>query len=219
MLSAHVKFTLNNFEYFLLTIQPKLEVAKIISKLENFVNLNQANKTIIIEIDGLFINEELISLLEKIKAFCKINKIIIHSIAKNEYTNELSIAEIDIINLPKNNIKSKLVYNKALLVNEPVRSGIKIENDGDIILTSFVSDNAEVIAGGNIHVYGEARGRLIAGCHGDKQARIFVIKFNPTLIAIAGIYRALEGNLPDNILHKAVQIFLDDKDRLNIVPF
>ena len=220
MQSANVKFTLNSFEYFLLTIDPKIDISNIASKLNNFVQLNQNNKTIVIEINGIFVDENLHAILEKIKGICTKHDIIIYAIAKNKYIEQIQICDIDVVNLPKNNnkINTKLIYNKSLLISEPVRSGIKIENDGDIILTNFVSDNAEIIATGNIHAYSEVRGRLIAGNGGDKKARIFVMKFNPTLISIAGIYRTLDSELPSNILNKAVQVYLDDKSRLNILP-
>ena len=221
MQSMNVKFTLNNFEYFLLTIQPKTEIPNIISKLNNFMQLNHKNNTIAIELGGAFEYENLNLILENIKKFCIKNKIKIYGIAKNQYIECDNILDIEVINLPSNHnsiTSHKLIYNQSLLINEPVRSGIKIENDGDIILTSFVSDNAEIIASGNIHVYSEARGRLIAGNNGNKKSRIFVMKFNPVLISIAGIYRTLDSKLPDNIHNKSVQVFLGEKERLNIVP-
>ena len=220
MQSTNVKFTLNSFEYFLLTIDPKVEFASISNKLNNFAQLNQSNKNIVIEINGVFIDEDLHVIIEKIKSICDNHKIIIYAIAKNKYIQQMHLCDIDVINLPRSNgkINAKLMYNKSLFISEPVRSGIKIENDGDIILTSFVSDNAEVISSGNIHVYSEARGRLIAGNGGDKKAKIFVMKFNPTLVSIAGIYRTLDNELPSNILNKSVYVYLDEKDRLNILP-
>ena len=36
MKSMNIKFTINNFEYFLLTIKPKTELTNIINKLNNF---------------------------------------------------------------------------------------------------------------------------------------------------------------------------------------
>jgi septum site-determining protein MinC len=105
-----------------------------------------------------------------------------------------------------------------LLIEEPVRSGIKVENDGDVIITTLVSHNAEIIASGNIHVYGDCRGRVLAGNGGNKKAKIFIARFNAELISIAGIYRVIEDKLPDNLHNKAVQIFLDEKERLNVIP-
>ncbi|MDQ5921603.1 MAG: septum site-determining protein MinC, partial [Pseudomonadota bacterium] len=141
----------------------------------------------------------------------------LHSVLRNKNIRIDSIAGIPVVDLPHGS-RSVHIYNKSLLSTEPVRSGIKLENDGDVIVTSFVSDNAEIVATGNIHVYGEARGRLIAGSGGDKTARIFVGKFNAELIAIGGLYRVIEDKLPDNILYNAVMISLDNKDKLVIEP-
>jgi septum site-determining protein MinC len=74
-----------------------------------------------------------------------------------------------------------------------------------------------VISGGNVHIYGDCRGRILAGVNGDKSAKIFANKFNAEFISIAGVYRVIEDKLPANLENKAVQIFLDDKERLNIV--
>ena len=95
---------------------------------------------------------------------------------------------------------------------------MRVENDGDIVILNMVSNNAEVVSGEDIHVYGDGRGRFIAGSNGNKKARIFVQKFNAELISIAGIFRVIEDKLPTNLLNKTVQIFLDDKERLNILP-
>jgi septum site-determining protein MinC len=134
----------------------------------------------------------------------------------NEFALMKNIADIPVVELSLN-LKSTPVSNPALRIEEPIRSGIKIENDGDIVILNLVSHNAEIISGGNIHVYGDARGRLVAGRYGDKSARIFVQKFNPELISIAGIYKALDEKLPEHLLNKPAQVFLDDKDRLNVV--
>ena len=56
----------------------------------------------------------------------------------------------------------------ARLVTEPVRSGTQIYARGtDLIVTAAVSAGAELVADGNIHVYGALRGRALAGASGD----------------------------------------------------
>ena len=53
------------------------------------------------------------------------------------------------------------------IVTEPVRSGTQIyARGGDLIVTAAVSAGAEVMADGNIHVYGRLRGRALAGAGG-----------------------------------------------------
>jgi septum site-determining protein MinC len=49
------------------------------------------------------------------------------------------------------------------LIDQPVRSGQRIYAPNcDLIVTSHVSAGAELIADGNIHVYGMMRGRALA---------------------------------------------------------
>src|SRR3712207_9052354 len=81
----------------------------------------------------------------------------------------------------------------SLLVAEPVRSGQRVHAHGsDLIVTATVNPGAEVIADGNIHVYGALRGRAVAGGRDDQDARIFALTFDPELGASAGFYAVRE---------------------------
>lgn len=105
------------------------------------------------------------------------------------------------------------VHNR--LYNHPVRSGQQIyAPDGDLIVLGPVSAGAEVIADGNVHIYGALRGRALAGVKGDAEARIFCQSLEAELISIAGRYRISEQLDPAD-RGRAVQIRLAD-DRLII---
>ena len=73
-----------------------------------------------------------------------------------------------------------------------------------------VSSGAELIARGNIHVYGLLRGRAMAGAEGDESARIFCQRLDAELLAVAGLYRTSE-NLEPELLNRPVQVFLQDE--------
>ena len=97
----------------------------------------------------------------------------------------------------------------ALIVDKPLRSGQRVYAKGaDLIVLSVVSFGAEVIADGNIHVYGPLRGRALAGALGDTSARIFTTCMEPQLLSIAGIYRTTETELPAAVLGKPAQVRL-----------
>ena len=97
----------------------------------------------------------------------------------------------------------------ALIVDKPLRSGQRVYAKGaDLIVLSVVSFGAEVIADGNIHVYGPLRGRALAGALGDTSARIFTTCMEPQLLSIAGIYRTTENELPAAVLGKPAQVRL-----------
>ncbi|MFN8770528.1 MAG: septum site-determining protein MinC [Neisseriaceae bacterium] len=221
MIKQNVKFTHNSFEYYELNISVKTEMELIKSKLVDFKSAMQSINDVIVlsfteDCDAKYI-ENIVLVTKEITQ--KLG-IVLHSIKRNvgDIVNKVGtdcLLDIPIINLPVSK-KSKHIYNKSLVINEPVRSGARIHNDGDIIITNFVSNGAEIIATGNIHVYGELRGRAIAGSYGDKLAKIFALKFNPELISVGGVYRAIDSALPDNLLNKFVVVSLDNKDRLNI---
>lgn len=103
------------------------------------------------------------------------------------------------------------------IVTEPVRSGQQIYAEGgDLVILNMVSPGAEVIADGCIHVYGKLAGRAIAGARGDEGARIFCRKFEPELLAIAGIYTVAE-QLKDTPRGQPALIWLEN-GRLRIEP-
>ena len=90
-----------------------------------------------------------------------------------------------------------------------MRSGQRVHAHGaDLIVTATVNPGAEIIADGNIHVYGALRGRAVAGAADDHDARIFALTFDPELVAIAGFY-AVRENLGEVPKGRAVQVRLD----------
>jgi septum site-determining protein MinC len=103
----------------------------------------------------------------------------------------------------------------TLFIDRPLRSGQQVyARGGDLVVMGMVSFGAELIADGNIHVYGPLRGKVIAGARGNTQARIFATVMEPSLIAIAGIYRTTESPLAEEVLGKAAQIWLDGESLL-----
>jgi septum site-determining protein MinC len=92
----------------------------------------------------------------------------------------------------------------TMLVDQPVRAGQRIWAQGrDLIVLGTVNRGGEVIADGNIHVYGRLLGRAIAGGQTEAGARVFATHFDPELVAIAGYY-AVRESLGDAPIGKAV---------------
>lgn len=94
------------------------------------------------------------------------------------------------------------------VIKHPIRSGQRIYAKGDLTIVGAVSHGAEVIADGNIHVYGVLRGRAIAGASGDTSAQIFCQKMAAELVAIAGNYKQLEA-IDEQYLNQPLQIGFD----------
>ena len=97
----------------------------------------------------------------------------------------------------------------ALQHRQPVRTGQQVYAQGsDLVVIGTVANGAEVLADGNIHVYGALRGRAFAGALGDATTRIFCSEFRAEIVSIAGHYRVFE-ELPKEFAGRAVQIWLD----------
>ena len=102
----------------------------------------------------------------------------------------------------------------SLIYDQMLRSGQSINHvGGDLILTNSVNNGAEVITDNSLHIYGRAQGRLVAGATGDKNARIFCQRFNPSLVSVAGTY-CLPENIPEEVIDKAVQVSFKEGEGL-----
>src|SRR5262249_27167536 len=98
----------------------------------------------------------------------------------------------------------------SLLLDTPVRSGQSIFFPmGDVTVLGSIASGAEIVAGGSVHVYGALRGRAMAGCNGNRRARIFCRKLEAELLAIDGYYRAADDIAPA-LRSRPVQAWLDD---------
>jgi len=129
----------------------------------------------------------------------------------------LAIFQESHINKPSS-AKTTLDVSSAppLVIDKPVRSGQQIyAKNADLVVLSSVSSGAELLADGSIHVYGILRGRALAGVKGNANAHIFCQSLQAELVSVAGNYRLIEELQPDSN-NKAVQIHLDERDRLII---
>ncbi|ATZ11756.1 septum site-determining protein MinC [Erwinia amylovora] len=99
---------------------------------------------------------------------------------------------------------------KTRVISSPVRSGQQIyAKDCDLIVTNSVSAGAELIADGNIHIYGMMRGRALAGANGDKNCQIFCTSLSAELVSISGNYWIMD-QIPAEYFGKASRLYLED---------
>jgi septum site-determining protein MinC len=73
----------------------------------------------------------------------------------------------------------------ALFVNKTLRSGTRIEFPGHVVVVGDVNPGAEVVAGGNVIVWGRVRGMVHAGAKGDSSAYICALDLSPAQLRIA----------------------------------
>lgn len=101
----------------------------------------------------------------------------------------------------------------ALMLRTPLRSGqVVYAEQCDAVVLAPINPGAELIADGNIHVYGALRGRALAGAHGNEEARIFCRSLEADLVAIAGCYLRAD-EIPEQRRGRPAQIYLEN-DRL-----
>jgi septum site-determining protein MinC len=74
----------------------------------------------------------------------------------------------------------------GLVVRRTLRSGQSLRHPGHIVVVGDVNPGAEVVAGGNIVVWGRVRGTVHAGALGDEEAVICALDLAPTQLRIAG---------------------------------
>jgi len=98
----------------------------------------------------------------------------------------------------------------AMVINRPLRSGQRVyARHTDLVVIGMVSQGAEVIADGNVHVYGPLRGKAMAGARGDTSARIFTTQLDAELLAVAGVYRVVEAKLDPSLHNQPALVWLD----------
>jgi septum site-determining protein MinC len=108
------------------------------------------------------------------------------------------------------------VLRPSKLVTSPIRGGQQVYAQGaDLIVMAPVSAGAELLADGNIHLYGAMRGRALAGVRGNTDARIFCQQLGAEMLSIAGNYKTAEELRRDPNWGQAVQVYLTE-DVLNI---
>lgn len=120
-----------------------------------------------------------------------------------------------VIEAASNLLQPEASHTAALVIQRPLRSGQKVyARNADLIVLGMVSNGAEILADGNIHVYGPLRGKAMAGARGDTESRIFTTQFQAELVAVAGIYRTMTQQLPDSIQNKPAQVRLSGEKLL-----
>ncbi|RMG95578.1 MAG: septum site-determining protein MinC [Chloroflexi bacterium] len=73
----------------------------------------------------------------------------------------------------------------CLLLAETLRSGRSVYYEGHVVIIGDVNPGAEIIAGGNVVVWGRLRGLVHAGALGDETAVICALDLSPTQLRIA----------------------------------
>lgn len=118
--------------------------------------------------------------IEKLKLEEKLEELIDD---ENDQLNEKEISEYEISKLP------------TLYLQQNLRSGQTMSYDGNIVLIGDAKPGSEIIAKGDITVWGVLGGIAHAGARGNDFAKIRALKINAIQLRISGFY----ARRPDSI--------------------
>lgn len=88
---------------------------------------------------------------------------------------------------PEPNPPARGIDNEsALWIHKTLRSGVRVEYAGHVVIVGDVNPGAEVIAGGSVLIWGRLRGVVHAGAEGNQNAVVCALDLAPTQLRIAG---------------------------------
>lgn len=73
----------------------------------------------------------------------------------------------------------------ALFLHRTLRSGTRIEFAGHVVILGDVNPGAEILAEGNVMVWGRLRGMVHAGVKGNRKAVVCALELSPMQLRIA----------------------------------
>ncbi len=88
-----------------------------------------------------------------------------------------------------------LPFVEGILLRRTLRSGQVARHEGHVAVIGDVNAGAEIVAGGDVIVWGKVRGIIHAGAMGDENAVVCALHLAPTQLRIGPhIARAPEGH-------------------------
>jgi septum site-determining protein MinC len=76
----------------------------------------------------------------------------------------------------------------GLLVPRTLRSGRTVRTEGHVVVIGDVNAGAEIVAGGDVIIWGVLRGMVHAGALGNRKALVCALEMAPTQLRIADLY-------------------------------
>lgn len=89
------------------------------------------------------------------------------------------------LSLNKTQVEPVPLLSEPLYLQITVRSGVLIRHPGSIVVLGDINPGGEVVADGDIFVWGRLRGVAHAGANGNRNCRIMALQMEPTQLRIA----------------------------------
>lgn len=87
---------------------------------------------------------------------------------------------------PARPLETALAGDQAVLIRRTLRSGFSLQHSGHVVVIGDVNPGGEIVAGGDVVVWGRLRGMVHAGAEGDENAVVCALDLSPTQLRIAG---------------------------------
>jgi len=87
--------------------------------------------------------------------------------------------------LEMESLDTQVQGDEAVFIQRTLRSGNNVRYAGHVIVLGDVNPGAEIVAGGNVIVWGRLRGMVHAGAAGDERACVCALELAPTQLRIA----------------------------------
>lgn len=130
------------------------------------------------------------------------NRLLLWTVLANEDVTKTAARELDLATrlpgsqtdldgnvlrmpLPSSHHATDGAVTGGLVLKETLRSGRAVSHQGAVIVLGDVNPGAEIIAAGDVIVWGRLRGLVHAGAMGDETAVICALDLNPTQLRIA----------------------------------
>jgi septum site-determining protein MinC len=84
-------------------------------------------------------------------------------------------------------MNSTVSGTNGVLIRRTLRSGNTIQHDGHVVVLGDVHPGAEIIAGGDVVVWGHLRGVVHAGAYGNLEAVVCALNLEPTQLRISSL--------------------------------
>ena len=85
-------------------------------------------------------------------------------------------------------LDTNLPGEDAVLIQKTLRSGFRVSTHGHVVVIGDVNPGAEIIADGNVVVWGRLKGAVHAGAGGNVAAVVCALELNPTQLRIADLF-------------------------------
>lgn len=206
-----VSCSYSKLQAYIMKIALPFQREDLVNKIKELVQFDSYNNRVLIEFLSNINNQDLQAIMLDIMLEFNKFRFVLLGVINNDHINHIdrhhqyklllnqfNIPVIDAINIKKSNqnkSQHQKQFNKSniLYIDRPVRNGVRVEHNDDIVVCDFVSNQAEVISSGSVMVYGTCRGRIIAGHPYNVRARIIINNFCAELVAIAGIFKVFSS--------------------------